>query len=77
MTALWSALAIVVALLAQSGLSLLLPGATRLFDPFLLITVFVCLTRGENTGMLVGTAAAWAQELSFGCLLYTSPSPRD
>jgi cell shape-determining protein MreD len=66
MTAAWSGLAIVLALLLQSGLSLLLPGGARLIDPLLLITIFVCLTRGENTGMLVATAAAWAQDLQFG-----------
>jgi hypothetical protein len=65
-TALWAGMVIAAALLLQSALSLLLPAYAALLDPFLIITVFVCLTRGEGAGMLVGTAAAWAQDLTFG-----------
>lgn len=66
MTTLWAGMVIAAALLLQSALSLLLPAYAALLDPFLIITVFVCLTRGEGAGMLVGTVAAWAQDLTFG-----------
>ncbi len=66
MTVLWAGMLIAAALLFQSGLSLLVPAHAALLDPFLIITVFVCLTRGETPGMLVGAAAAWAQDLAFG-----------
>jgi hypothetical protein len=66
MTVLRAATLIVAALLLQSALTLLLPGYAMLLDPFLIITVFVCLTQGETGGMLVGAAAAWAQDLAFG-----------
>jgi hypothetical protein len=66
MTVLRACTLVVAALLLQSALSLLLPAYAVLFDPFLIITVFVCLTRGEGAGMLVGAAAAWAQDLAFG-----------
>jgi hypothetical protein len=57
---------ILAALLLQSALSHLLPAHAALLDPFLILTVFVCLTRGETAGMLMGAAAAWAQDLAFG-----------
>jgi len=57
---------ILAALLFQSALSLLLPAHAALLDPFLIITVYVCLMRGETAGMLMGAAAAWAQDLAFG-----------
>jgi hypothetical protein len=66
MTVLWAGTLIVIALLFQAGLSLLLPAHAALLDPFLIITVFVCLTRGETPGMSFGAAAAWAQDLAFG-----------
>jgi cell shape-determining protein MreD len=66
MTFIWSGVAIFVAALLESGLSLLWPDQARLLDPFLLITIFVCLTRGEGHGMVVGAAAAWAQDIFFG-----------
>jgi hypothetical protein len=66
MTLIWSGVAIVLAVLLQSTLSLLWPHQAPLFDPFLLITAYVCLTRGESNGMLVGAASGWVQELAFG-----------
>ena len=32
---------------------------------------------GTVLGLLLGTACAWARARNLGCLLYTSPSPRD
>jgi hypothetical protein len=66
MTLVWSGVSIVLALILQAGLSRFLPDQAPLIDPFLLITIFVSLTRGENNGMLVGVAAAWAEEIQFG-----------
>jgi hypothetical protein len=66
MSVLRAATLIAAALLLQSALSLVLPGYAVLLDPFLIVTVFVCLTQGETAGMLMGAAAAWAQDLAFG-----------
>jgi len=66
MTLIWSGVSIVLALILQAGLSRFLPDQAPLLDPFLLITIFVSLTRGENNGMLVGVAGAWAEEIQFG-----------
>jgi rod shape-determining protein MreD len=66
MTLIWSGVAIVLAVLLQSALSLFLPNQAPLFDPFLLIMAYVSLTRGESNGMLVGAASGWVQELLFG-----------
>ncbi len=66
MTLVWSGLALVLAVLLQSGLSLLLPNQAPLLDPFLLIMAYVSLTRGESNGMLVGAASGWIQEIAFG-----------
>jgi cell shape-determining protein MreD len=63
---LWVLGAIMVALVAQSGLALLLPGQAALFDPLLLIAVYVSLKRGDTPGMLAGGATGWAQEIVFG-----------
>ncbi|MBN2370714.1 MAG: rod shape-determining protein MreD [Vicinamibacteria bacterium] len=60
------AFAILVALLIQDGLTLVLPAHARFLDPFLLITIHFALTRGETTGMLIGIAAGWVQDVSFG-----------
>jgi hypothetical protein len=66
MTLVWSAVSIALALLLQAGLSRFLPDQAVLIDPFLLITIFVSLARGEINGMLVGALAAWAEEIQFG-----------
>ncbi len=70
MTLIWSGVALVLAVLLQSALSLLLPNQAPLFDPFLLITAYVSLTRGESNGMIVGAASGWIQEIAFGGPLY-------
>jgi len=57
---------LVVALAAQTALSLVLPHQGRLFDPFLLVVVYSGLVFGETHGMLAGTAAGWIQDLQFG-----------
>ena len=54
------------ALLLQSGLSLALPESAVLLDPFLLAIVYFALSRGEEFGLWVGTAAGWIQEVYFG-----------
>jgi hypothetical protein len=66
MALVWSLLALGLALLAQSGLALLLADKAAFFDPCLIITVYVALTRGENLGMLTGLAGGWAHEIVFG-----------
>jgi rod shape-determining protein MreD len=65
-SALWALVAIALALVLQSGLTLLVPVHAALFDPLLLITVYVSLRRGETYGMLTGAATGWAQEIVFG-----------
>ncbi len=60
------AVALLAALLVQSGLGLALPEHTVLLDPFLLVIVYVALSRGEEYGLWVGTAAGWIQEVHFG-----------
>lgn len=62
----WSLLALGLALLLQSGLTLLAADKAAFFDPCLIITVYVALTRGENLGMLTGLSGGWAQEIVFG-----------
>jgi rod shape-determining protein MreD len=59
-------LAVLVAALVQSAISLIIPKHSGLFDPFLILTVHYSLTRGEGVGMIVGTAAGWVQEVLFG-----------
>jgi rod shape-determining protein MreD len=66
MKGLWTALAIVAALLFETALSRLLPGGPRAFDPFLLVLVYCALTGGEIHGMLAGLAAGWVQDIQFG-----------
>jgi rod shape-determining protein MreD len=65
-SALAVAVALLLALLVQSGLSLALPEHTVLLDPFLLAIVYFALSRGEEFGLWVGTAAGWVQEVYFG-----------
>ncbi len=62
----WTLLAVVLAALAQSGLSLIWPAEARVFDPFLLVMVYCSLTYGETHGMLAGAAAGWVQDVYFG-----------
>ena len=57
---------LLVALAAQTALSLVLPHQGRLFDPFLLVVVYSGLVFGETHGMLAGTAAGWILDLQFG-----------
>ena len=66
MTVFWSALAILAALLAQTGLGLVQPSYGRLFDPFLLVLVYCGLTGGASHAMLAGAAAGWVQDVHFG-----------
>jgi len=64
--ALWTGLAIVLALLVESGLGRMVPAGARVFDPFLLVTVYCALSGGEARGMLAGMAAGWVQDIHFG-----------
>ncbi len=57
---------LLLALAAQTALSLVLPREGRLIDPFLLVVVYCGLVFGETHGMLAGTAAGWIQDLHFG-----------
>jgi rod shape-determining protein MreD len=66
MRALLTGLAILAALLLSSALSHLSPYAARIFDPFLLVTVYCGLHGGEAHGMLAGAAAGWVQDAHFG-----------
>jgi rod shape-determining protein MreD len=66
MKALFTALAIVVALLLETALSRLVPGGARVFDPFLVVMVYCALIGGEAHGMLAGMAAGWVQDVQFG-----------
>lgn len=63
---LWTLVALLFALVLQSGLTLLLPGHGRLLDPFLLVVVYCGLIGGETHGMLAGGAAGWIQDIEFG-----------
>jgi rod shape-determining protein MreD len=65
MRAFWTALAIVVALLLETLLSRLLPGESRVFDPFLIVVVYCALVGGETQGMLAGLVAGWVQDVHF------------
>jgi len=64
--ALFTALAIVAALLLETALSRLVPGGARVFDPFLVVMVYCALTGGEAHGMLAGMVAGWVQDVQFG-----------
>jgi rod shape-determining protein MreD len=65
-SALWTGAALLLALLLQTGLGRLWPSAANAFDPFLVVVVYVGLTRGETHAMLTGTAAGWIQDVQFG-----------
>jgi rod shape-determining protein MreD len=62
---LWTAIAILIALLLETALGRLAPGGLRLFDAFLLVTVYCALTGGETHGMLAGMSAGWVQDIHF------------
>jgi rod shape-determining protein MreD len=62
----WTAVAIVGALLVETGLGYLVSEPGRYLDPFLLVVVYCALTRGETHGMLAGMAAGWVQDVHFG-----------
>jgi len=64
--AFWFALAILGAVLVQTGLGYLGPGPGLYVDPFLLIVVYAALAGGEIRGMLAGAAAGWVQDVLFG-----------
>ncbi|HSB60792.1 MAG TPA: rod shape-determining protein MreD [Vicinamibacteria bacterium] len=66
MRALWTGIAILLALLLETALGRLVPGGSRLFDPFLLVMVYCALAGGEAHGMLAGMAAGWVQDVHFG-----------
>jgi rod shape-determining protein MreD len=59
-------LALALAFVIQSALTLILPGPGRLLDPFLVVVVYCGLTGGETHGMLAGAAAGWIQDTQFG-----------
>lgn len=63
---LWTAVALLLAFVLQSGLSLVVSGNGRLLDPFLLVVVYCGLTGGETHGMLAGAGAGWIQDVEFG-----------
>ena len=66
MKAFFTLLAIALALLLQSALSVVLPAGARVFDPFLLVLVYCGLSFGETHGMLAGATAGWVQDTFFG-----------
>jgi rod shape-determining protein MreD len=63
---LWTALALVGALLVETALAHLVSSPGRYLDPFLLVVVYCALVRGETHGMLAGAAAGWVQDVMFG-----------
>ncbi len=62
----WTAVAIVGALLVETGLGYLVAEPGRYLDPFLLVVVYSALSGGETRGMLTGVAAGWVQDVLFG-----------
>ena len=66
MTALWTAVALLSALLVQTAVGLVFPAQGRAFDPFLLVLVYCGLTGGASHAMLAGAAAGWIQDVHFG-----------
>jgi rod shape-determining protein MreD len=62
----WTGVAIVGALLVETGLSYLVIEPGRYLDPFLLVVVYSALSGGETHGMLAGVAAGWVQDVHFG-----------
>lgn len=66
MSVVWTAVSLLAALMLQAGVGRLWPGAVYALDAFLLVVVYVGLTRGETWGMLTGMAAGWIQDVQFG-----------
>lgn len=66
MRVLWTAVALLAALLVQTALTQIAPGHARILDPFLIVVVYCALTGGEMHGMLAGAAAGWVQDIHFG-----------
>lgn len=64
--AVWTALAVLGAVLVETALGYLLPGPGRYVDPFLLVVVYCALFGGETYGMLSGAFAGWVQDALFG-----------
>jgi rod shape-determining protein MreD len=62
----WTAVALLGALLLQTGLTQVAPGYARVLDPFLIVLVYCALTGGDTYGMLAGLAAGWVQDIHFG-----------
>ena len=62
----WTGVAIVGALLVETGLIYLVAEPGRYLDPFLLVVVYCALRGGETHGMLAGVAAGWVQDVHFG-----------
>jgi rod shape-determining protein MreD len=62
----WTGVAIVGALLVETGLGYLVIEPGRYLDPFLLVVVYCALNGGETHGMLAGLAAGWVQDVHFG-----------
>jgi rod shape-determining protein MreD len=62
----WTALALLLALGIETGLSQLAPSLARLLDPFLIVLVYCGLLGGEVHGMLAGAAGGWVQDVLFG-----------
>lgn len=69
MRAFWTAVALLLAFLLQSGLTKAIPLFAKVFDPFVLVLVYCGLAYGEVYGMLVGLAAGWIQDVQFGGLV--------
>lgn len=64
--ALTAGLALLIAFVLQSGLSLIGPGAARVIDPLLIVAVITALARGEVWGMCAGAVAGWVLDAHFG-----------
>lgn len=62
----WTAVAIVGAVLVETALGYLVSEPGRYLDPFLLVVVYCALRGGETQGVLAGTAAGWVQDVLFG-----------
>jgi rod shape-determining protein MreD len=62
----WTAVALVGAVLVETGLGYLVDEPGRYVDPFLLVLVYAGLRGGEGQGMLTGMVAGWVQDVLFG-----------
>jgi rod shape-determining protein MreD len=61
-----TALSLALAVVIQSGLTLVMPEPGRLLDPFLVVVVYCGLVGGETHGMMAGVVAGWIQDALFG-----------